>query len=166
MKMKIFDLVSNDDSHSIKACDLENKMKIKIKRLREGAKIPAKGTEDAAGYDLFSCADGFIGGSEVARIPTGIALEIPNGYCGVVYSRSSTVCKGLIITPLLIDSDYRGEIFIVVSRPFFGAEKYEIKKGDRIAQLRIEKVEAIDFEEVKTLSETSRGVGAFGSTGR
>ena len=141
-------------------------MKIKIKRLREGAKIPTKGTADAAGYDLYAVGDGTIPQMCAAKIATGLAFEIPEGYCGVIYSRSSTVSKGLVITPLLIDADYRGEVFVLVSRPYFGSGDYHIKKGDRIAQLRIEKVEAIDFEEVETLSETERGSGGFGSTGR
>ena len=92
------------------------KIKIKIKKLRPNAKMPTQGTKSAAGFDLYYAGDNhtFIPQHDTIRLETGIAFEIPEGYCGVVYSRSSTALKGLAITPLVVDSDYRGEVFVTV----------------------------------------------------
>ena len=85
-------------------------MKIKLKKLDPNAKMPTRGTKYAAGFDLYAAEefDAPIFEEQTVRIQTGLAFEIPEGYVGVVYSRSSTALKGLIITPLLVDADYRG----------------------------------------------------------
>lgn len=147
---------------------------IKIKKLTPTALIPTKGTEGAACYDLYASETVPLESREGRRkIPTGIAVEIPAGYCGRIYSRSSSFLKGLDVGSLVIDSDYRGEIFVMcgydsanrdidqyVNRPC-----YVIHKGDRIAQLKIERLEPTDFELTEELSETPRGAGGYGSTG-
>lgn len=139
-------------------------MKIKIKKLHNEAKMPSNGTKHAAGFDLYSTKSIVLNPKIPTMIPTGIAFEIPTGYCGVVYSRSSTAKKGLIITPLIVDSDYRGEVFILVNNQT--REPYHIEVGDRIAQMRIEKLIDTEYEWADELSETERGSGGYGSTGR
>lgn len=147
---------------------------VKLKKLHPDAQVPAKGTASAACFDLYSTETIILesrGGR--VKVPTGIALEIPDGFCGRVYSRSSSFLKGLDIGSLVIDSDYRGEVFVMAGydagncelergRP----ETYVIHKGDRVAQLKIERLEPTAFEEVEELSETARGAGGYGSTGR
>ena len=152
------------DEKQISACPAADALTVKFKKLNDAAKLPAAGTEGAAGLDLY-CAEGqILQPGKPVKISTGLAFEIPAGYCGVVYSRSSSVLKSLQLTPLIVDSDYRGEVFVMVVNG--GAEPYELQKGDRIAQLRIEKVIPVHFEEAEELSKTMRGSGGYGSTGR
>ena len=141
-------------------------MKIKIKKLRPNAKMPTQGTKSAAGFDLYYAGDNhtFIPQHDTIRLETGIAFEIPEGYCGVVYSRSSTALKGLAITPLVVDSDYRGEVFVTVRNTT--NEPHIVCVGDRLAQIKIEKLEPTEFEWAEELSQTERGTGGYGSTGR
>ena len=141
-------------------------MKIKIKKLHPDAKLPVQGTVDAAGFDLFCTKTVIIENGETVKIPTGIAMEIPQGYCGVVYSRSSSALKNLVITPLIVDADYRGEIMIIVKHVCEMNDWREIKAGDRIAQIKIEKLEPTEFEWAEELNQTERGAGGYGSTGR
>lgn len=147
---------------------------IKIKKLIPDAKLPTKGTEDAACFDLYS-TETIILESRTGRrkIPTGIAMEIPSGYCGRVYSRSSSFLKGLDVGSLVVDADYRGQIFVMCGYDAGNCElergkpeTYVIHKGDRIAQIKIERLEPTDFEVVEELSDTARGTGGYGSTGR
>ena len=142
-------------------------MKIKLKKLDPNAKMPTRGTKYAAGFDLYAAEefDAPIFEEQTIRIKTGLAFEIPEGYVGVVYSRSSTALKGLIITPLLVDADYRGEVFVLARHIIFGEPHYQIHKGDRIAQVKVEKLDDTTFEWTDELSETERGTGGFGSTG-
>lgn len=139
-------------------------MKIKIKKLHPNAKMPSNGTKSAAGFDLYSTWRTTLYPNESTIVGTGIAFEIPEGYVGVVYSRSSTAKKGLIITPLLVDADYRGEVFILVNNQT--DEPYRVAIGDRLAQMRIEKLVDTEYEWAEELSETERGSGGYGSTGR
>lgn len=149
-------------------------MKIKIKKLHPDAKMPHRGTDDAAGFDLYATQDVTIVTGEPMKIPTGLAFEIPKGYVGVVYSRSSSALNGLVITPLLVDSDYRGEVFVLANyhkQPLdvIGSlvfRRYTVRAGDRIAQIRIEKLIDTEYEWADELSETARGAGGYGSTGR
>ena len=137
-------------------------MKIKIKKLHPDAKMPKRGTKYAAGFDLYAAEefDAPIFEEQTVRIQTGLAFEIPEGYVGVVYSRSSTALKGLIITPLLVD----GPVYITVKNA--SGRPYIVHNGDRIAQMRIEKLVDTEFEWADELSETDRGEGGYGSTGR
>lgn len=144
-------------------------MKINAKILREGAKLPFCATEGSAGYDLFACIDKdiTIEAGKIKMIPIGIALEIPAGYGGFVFPRSSLGVKHGITLPNcvgVIDSDYRGEFFVPLIN--LGENDFVVKNDDRIAQLVIMPVENAVFNEVDELSDTVRGEGGFGSTGR
>lgn len=139
-------------------------VKIKIKKLHPDAKMPHRGTADAAGFDLYATQSVTLRNGAPEMVPTGLAFEIPKGYVGVVYSRSSSAKSGLIITPLLVDADYRGEVFVLVNR--INDVAREILAGDRIAQIRVEKLVDTEYEWAEELSETERGSGGYGSTGR
>lgn len=139
-------------------------VKIKIKKLHPDAKMPHRGTADAAGFDLYATQSVTLRNGAPEMVPTGLAFEIPKGYVGVVYSRSSSAKNGLVITPLLVDADYRGEVFVLVNR--INDVAREILAGDRIAQIRVEKLVDTEYEWAEELSETERGYGGYGSTGR
>ena len=147
---------------------------IKIKKLCPEAKMPTKGTEDAACFDLYASKTIILESRRGRRkVPTGLAMEIPSGYCARIYSRSSSFLKGLDVGSLVVDSDYRGEIFVMVGYDEANADfevgqdsAYVVHEGDRIAQIKIERLEPTDFEVVEELSETARGTGGYGSTGR
>ena len=141
---------------------------IKLKKLKDNAKIPARGSTSAAGYDLCSCTDGDIEilPSETVGIGTGISVEIPEGYFGAVFARSGLAMKqGLRPANCVgvIDSDYRGEIIVAIRND--GSVPRTIYPGDRIAQLVIIPYLQVSFEEAQELDDTERGAGGFGSTG-
>ena len=143
--------------------------KISVKRLRPNAVLPTYGSTEAAGADLYACLENpvTILPGESAFIPTGIAMEIPRGYAGLAYARSGLACKrGLAPANKVgvIDSDYRGEFMIVLHN--HGNQPQTIMHGERIAQLVITPVYTPGFTEVDELSDTNRGVGGFGSTGK
>ena len=139
-----------------------------IKKLKENAIIPTYGSEYAAGADLYACIDEpvTIMPQETAFIGTGIAMEIPMGYAGLVYARSGLSCKqGLAPANKVgvVDADYRGEITVALYN--HSNEEKTVESGDRIAQMVVTPFLHVDFNEVKQLSDTVRGVGGFGSTG-
>lgn len=143
-------------------------MKVKIKKLNEKATIPTRGSDYAAGYDLYACIDEemYIPSGKTKKIGTGIAMEIPHGYFGAVYARSGLATKkGLRLANSVgvIDEDFRGEIIV----PIFNDSNFgeSIKPGERIAQLIIQKYGEAEFSEVEELDDTERGSGGFGSTG-
>ena len=143
-------------------------MILKVKKLKENAEIPRYMSEFASGMDVFACVDKPVALKPLARvlIPTGIALSIPAGYEVQIRPRSGLAIKHgitLVNSPGTIDADYRGEIKIIMIN--LGNEDFEIKHGDRIAQMVINKVEKLKTEEVETLDKTDRGEGGFGSTG-
>lgn len=143
--------------------------KIKVKLLRPGAKLPTYGTEFSAGADLYACLeeDVTIAPGQTKKIPTGIAMELPIGCAGLIYTRSSLgTKKGLAPANKVgvIDSDYRGEFLVFLHN--HGAEPQTIVHGDRIAQLLVTPVFTPGFLEAEVLSDTHRGEGGFGSTGR
>lgn len=139
-------------------------MKIKFKKLLPEAKVPTKGTPGSACYDIYAAEDKLLKKGVVTPVRTGFAMEVPEGYCYIVYSRSSMFLKRQIATtPLVIDADYRGEILI--SLLALDAD-YQVKKGDRIAQFKREEVYDDTFVLADDLSETVRGAGGYGSTGR
>ena len=145
------------------------KVNINIKKLNSNATIPTYGTEFSAGADLYACLaqDVVIGPGESAWIPTGIAMEIPKGYAGLAYARSGLACKQDLAPANklgVIDSDYRGEFMIALHN--HGAEVRTVSQGDRSAQLVISPVYTPGFREVEELSDTERGAGGFGSTGK
>ena len=135
----------------------------------EGLDAPAYATEGSAGCDLRAAieAELTITAGGRALVPTGIAVAIPPGYEGQVRMRSGLAHdKGLALlnAPGTVDSDYRGELRIIVAN--LGAEPVTLHRGDRIAQLVIQKVEAPEWRVVDALDDTDRGLGGFGSTGR
>ena len=142
---------------------------IKVKKLRPGAHLPTYGTEFSAGADLYACLAEpvTIAPGETKKIPTGLAMEIPVGFAGLIYARSSMgTKKGLAPANKVgvVDSDYRGEFMVFLLNP--GTEIQTIADGDRIAQLVIPPVFSPGFVEAGELSDTVRGAGGFGSTGR
>ncbi|GAB6044518.1 dUTP diphosphatase [Caminibacter profundus] len=141
-------------------------MVLKIKKLNEEAKIPAYQSEEAAGFDLHSIEDVVIKPGERKLIGTGLAFEIEKGYEVQIRPRSGLAFKhGITVlnSPGTIDSDYRGEIKVLLIN--LGNEKFEIKKSDRIAQAIISPIIQAEIIEVDSLSDTKRGAGGFGSTG-
>lgn len=143
--------------------------KINVKLLRDGAQLPTYGSEEAAGADLYAClaAPVVIAPGETKAIPTGIALEVPRNCAGLVYARSGLACKqGLAPANKVgvIDSDYRGEVLVMLHN--HGTKEKQISHGDRIAQLVITPVFTPGFALADELSDTSRGAGGFGSTGK
>ena len=142
-------------------------MKLKIKKLNNEAIIPAYQTKEAAGFDLHSIEDVVINPGERKLIGTGLAFEIEYGYEVQIRPRSGLAYKhGIIVlnTPGTIDSDYRGEIKVLLIN--LGNEEFEIKKGERIAQAVVAPVIQAEIVEVDALSDTQRGSGGFGSTGK
>lgn len=143
--------------------------KIRVKKLRSGAILPTYGSEESAGADLYACLDEplTVAPGQTVWVPTGLAMELPAGYAGLVYSRSGMACKrGLAPANKVgvIDSDYRGEITVVLHN--HGSETQSLSSGDRIAQLLITPVITPGFELTDDLSQTRRGKGGFGSTGK
>lgn len=144
-------------------------MKIAYKKLNERAVAPVYGSDGSAGGDLFSSEenDVIIAPGETAFVGTGLAVEIPDGYVGLVYARSGLACKrGLAPANKVgvIDSDYRGEIKVALFN--HGKTEQTVAAGERIAQLVIAPYLRVEYEEVSGLSDTVRGEGGFGSTGR
>lgn len=142
---------------------------IRVKKLRENAILPTYGSAEAAGADLYACLDEavVIEPGETAWIPTGLSLEVPKGCAGLVYARSSLGAKrGLAPANKVgvIDSDYRGEIRVVLLN--HSKQTQTVEHGERIAQFLITPVLTPAYIEVSKLSETDRGAGGFGSTGK
>ena len=142
---------------------------IRVKRLRDGAMLPTYGSTGAAGADLYACLtqDVTILPGETAFIPTGIAIEVPEGCAGLVYARSGLACKkGLAPANKVgvIDIDYRGEILVALHN--HGGERRTIGNGERIAQMLITPVLTPAYVEAESLSDTVRSGGGFGSTGK
>ncbi len=147
---------------------MEKKPRLLVKRLRPDAHAPQYQTESSAGMDIALCGDEVtINPGERALLSTGIALAIPPGYEGQVRPRSGLALKhGVIIpnSPGTIDSDYRGEIRVIVAN--IGDQPVTFHPGDRIAQLIIAPVTTVTVKETDELPTTERGTGGFGSTGR
>lgn len=142
---------------------------VAVRKCRPGARLPRYGSEAAAGADLCACLDAavLIAPGETVLLPTGLAMEIPEGYAGLIFARSGLATKrGLAPANKVgvVDADYRGEI--LVSLHNHGAAPQTVEDGERIAQLVIVPFLAAQFRETEVLSETARGSGGFGSTGR
>ena len=142
---------------------------VRVKILKEGARLPAYGSLEAAGADLYACLQEAvtIQPGETRLIPTGIALEVPKGCAGLIYARSGIAVKrGLAPANKVgvIDSDYRGEILVALLN--HGSCDQVVENGERIAQFIITPVLQPAYEEVEELTDTSRGAGGFGSTGK
>ena len=142
---------------------------IRVKILKEGARLPAYGSAEAAGADLYACleAPAVIEPGKTAFVPTGIALEVPRNCAGLIYARSGLACKrGLAPANKVgvIDSDYRGEIFVVLYN--HGEVSQTVEHGERIAQFVITPVLTPAYETAEELTDTARNTGGFGSTGK
>ncbi len=142
-------------------------MKINVKKLSERAKLPVYGSAFAAGADLCALDAVEIPAGETEFVHTGIAVELPAGTVGLVYARSGLACKQDLAPANkvgVIDCDYRGEIIVALHN--HGTEPRTVNAGDRIAQLVVAPYYVAEFEEAEELSETVRGAGGFGSTGK
>ena len=148
--------------------DVKKKIQLKVKKLLPEAKLPAYGSEFAAGADLYALSENpiRIAPQETAIVHTGLAVEIPEGYVGLVFARSGLATKkGLAPANKVgvIDSDYRGELRVAL----YNHTKYvqTVEPFERVAQFVIMPYVAAQFEETEELSDTVRGEGGFGSTG-
>jgi dUTP pyrophosphatase len=142
-------------------------MRLRLKRLDSDLPLPAYAHDGDAGLDLFAAQDLVLPPGQRALVPTGVALAIPEGYAGFVQPRSGRALKdglSFVNTPGLIDSHYRGEIKLIAIN-LDPNTPLSISRGDKIAQLVLQRVERADIEEVDDLGETQRGEGGFGSTG-
>ena len=142
-------------------------MKVNIKKLKEGARLPVYGSEYAAGADLFALEGVEIPAGETRFVHTGIAIELEQGTVGLVYARSGLSCKQDLAPANkvgVIDCDYRGEVMVALHN--HGKETRTVSSGDRIAQLVVAPVFHAEFAEAEELSSTVRGEGGFGSTGQ
>ncbi len=144
-------------------------MNVNIKIVRPSGKIPTYGSGLSAGADLYACIDKKVAiwPRDTEAIPTGIAIEIPEGYAGLIYARSGLSCKKDLAPANkvgVIDSDYRGEVVVMLHN--HGREIRFIEPGDRIAELIITPVVQASYQEVEELGETVRSSGGFGSTGK
>lgn len=142
-------------------------VKVKFKKLTETATIPEYKTAEAAGMDLSSDQEVVIKPGTFTLVKTGISIELPIGFEAQVRPRSGLAYKyGVTVlnTPGTIDSDYRGDVGVILIN--HGSADFEVKKGDRIAQLVIAKVSRVEMIEAEKLDESDRGAGGFGSTGK
>lgn len=143
-------------------------MKINCKTTDVGAKLPTRSHETDAGSDLYLPGDHnnitVLGDGQIKMINTHLCVEIPEGYFGLVTGRSSLNKRGLLCFPGIIDSHYRGEIRVLLQN--HSEEDQTLEGGERIAQLLILPCASPSFELVSELSETARGAGGFGSTGK
>ena len=142
---------------------------IRVKKLKENAILPTYGSAEAAGADLYACLneDVTIQPGETVFIPTGLSMELPVGYAGLIYARSGLACKrGLAPANKVgvVDSDYRGEFMVALHN--HGADAQTVCHGERVAQLVITPVFTPGFTVVSDLSDTQRAGGGFGSTGK
>jgi dUTP pyrophosphatase len=139
---------------------------LKVKRLHSDARLPERATSGASGLDLYACLpDGDVALTiDPVRVPTGIAIEFPEGYDVQVRPRSGLSLKGVGVSFGTIDSDYRGEVLVTMW--VFGSRlDHLIQHGDRIAQLVISRLAEVSIEEVRELAPSQRGAGGHGSTG-
>eukprot|EP00588_Corethron_pennatum_P010974 CAMPEP_0194270302 /NCGR_PEP_ID=MMETSP0169-20130528/4316_1 /TAXON_ID=218684 /ORGANISM="Corethron pennatum, Strain L29A3" /LENGTH=164 /DNA_ID=CAMNT_0039012303 /DNA_START=153 /DNA_END=647 /DNA_ORIENTATION=- len=137
---------------------------LRVKRLSENATLPRKGSSDAAGFDLCSSADMVIPASGRGIVPTDLSIATPPGTYGRIAPRSGLAAKKSIdVGAGVIDIDYRGPVGIILFN--HGDTDFEIKRGDRVAQLILERISYAGLVEVDNLDETERGEDGFGSTG-
>ncbi len=141
---------------------------VNIKKLKETAILPTYGSEHAAGCDLYACicSDLVLAPGQTVLVPTGLAMEIPVGYVGLIFARSGLATKqGLAPANKVgvIDSDYRGEIMVALHN--HSQEERTIENGERVAQMVMVPYIKAEWNEVDDLEDTARGAGGFGSTG-
>jgi dUTP pyrophosphatase len=142
-------------------------VKVPLRRLDRELPVPRHAHPGDAGIDLYAREAATLAPGERRLVPTGIAVAIPEGFVGLVAPRSGLAIRsgvGIVNTPGIVDSGYRGELLVALIN--HGSAPVDIARGDRIAQLVVVAVSAIEFEEVDALDETGRGEGGFGSTGK
>ena len=146
---------------------------LRVKRIDPRAKLPTRGTDGAAGLDLYALEDVVLTPGRVHRVRTGVAIEVPRGYEGQVRPRSGLTSRGVFVELGTIDSDYRGEVGVMMHAYATDTGGYDawyghpgVAAGDRVAQLIIAPAPRFEPVEVEELTETQRGEGGFGSTGR
>lgn len=140
---------------------------VRVQRLDPDAPLPAYALPGDAGADLITTVDVVLAPGERAVLPTGIAIEVPDGYAGFVHPRSGLAAKvglGLVNAPGTIDAGYRGEIKVIVIN-HDPVQQIKLHRGDRIAQLVIQRVARAEFVVADTLLDSARGAGGHGSTG-
>lgn len=139
-------------------------MSLRVKKLNADAIVPTRGSGGAVGYDLYSTDNLVVPRACRALVGTGIAIVLPVGVYGRVAPRSGLAVKnGIHVGAGVVDPDYTGEVKVLLFN--HGDAEFEVKKGDRIAQLVLERCETPPVEEIGALEETERGAGGFGSTG-
>lgn len=140
-------------------------MQIKVKKLHQDAKVPAYAHEGDAGMDLFVLEDMMLVPGRPTKVRTGVAMEIPEGYAGLIWDRSGlSTSQGVKTLGGVIDSGYRGEVLVGMINASLAP--YTVRAGEKVAQLLIQQVERAEILEVADLSQTVRGEGGFGSTGK
>lgn len=144
-------------------------MKIQIKKLRENATLPTRGSAAAAGYDLYACLENEmqIAPGKTEKIGTGLAIAVPEGYFGAIFARSGLAAKEGLRPANCVgvaDADYRGEYIVALHND--SDVTRTVTPGERIAQLVLMPFLSVEFEEAESLDETTRGAGGFGSTGK
>jgi dUTP pyrophosphatase len=139
-------------------------MELKVKRIHESAKLPSYGHKGDAGLDLYSAVNCILARGELKAIATGIQLEIPSGYVGLVWDKSGISLNGVHRLAGVIDAGYRGEVKIVMVN--LGDKDFAIEPGMKIAQLLIQPVVEVSVVNAGELEESSRGEKGFGSTGK
>ncbi|HEY8673352.1 MAG TPA: dUTP diphosphatase [Candidatus Dormibacteraeota bacterium] len=143
-------------------------MKLRFARLSDDAVLPTRAHQGDAGLDLYAAEPAHLGPGERWSVPTGVAVEIPEGHAGLVLPRSGLAREhgiALVNSPGLIDSGYRGEIKVVLLNTD-PAQVFRVESGDRIAQLVVVEIATPEPVEVEELAESARGDGGFGSSGR
>ena len=147
-------------------------IELKVKRLSDTATLPTKANKHDAGIDFYSDKTVTIKHLETITVDTGVSVSIPEGFVGLIWDRSSMGCKGIHRFAGVIDSGYTGEIKICLHNSGYGMQfwpyapvSYDVKIGDKIAQMVIQSIPTINIEEVTELSKTERGEKGFGSSG-
>lgn len=145
-------------------CKKNMQPQLLVKKLSEFATLPTKGSKLAAGYDLYAAHDHVVKAMDKEMVKTDLQIALPPGCYGRVAPRSGLAWKHSIdVGAGVIDEDYRGPVNVILFN--FGRNDFEIKRGDRIAQLICEKIQQADIREVEELDSTDRGANGFGSTG-
>jgi dUTP pyrophosphatase len=143
-------------------------MQLTVAKMKDGAQLPSRAHEGDAGLDLYACEAAHIGPGERWSVGTGVGVEIPEGHAGLVLPRSGLAREhgiSLVNAPGLIDSGYRGELRVLLLNTD-PAETFRVEAGDRIAQLVLTPIAIAEPVEAEALTESSRGTGGFGSSGR
>jgi len=157
------EVTSAVDSHAV--VDKVVRQTLRFAKLSEHAKAPTRGSAVAAGYDLYAAEEMVIEPGKRACVKTDIQIEVPDGTYGRVAPRSGLAAKhGIDVGAGVVDKDYRGNVMVLLFN--FGDAAFNVARGDRIAQLLLEKICMAELEELPTLNETDRGDGGFGSTGK